>query len=231
MNKIIKIVLLFFSVITIVTSCTKDGHIVGGNTHPNTKVDMTTFDYLNGNSRGLFDTLMLILDAAGLKDMVNQKDVTFFAPTDYAIHDYLAYRTKQEQVIDPARVWSLDSLLKYDLSRFQDSMSVYFVDKPITLDELTNDGAIYNTMHENDKSVVSYEEATPNDPWYNPTVSEQARTVHYTYLYEDLEPPFVASEITSDQGARTLVQTAGIQTNTGMLYVLNNYHTLFFRKD
>ena len=230
MNRIIKIALLFFSASVIITSCSKDSHIVGGNTHPNTKVDMTTFDYLNGNSRGLFDTLMLILDAAGLKDMVNQPSVTFFAPTDYAIQDYLAGRTKEEQAIDPARVWSFDSLIKYDLPKFQDSMGVYFVDKPITFDELTNDGVMYNTMHESDKAVVSYEEATPNDPGYKPAISEQTRTVHYTYLYEDIEPPFVASEITSDQGARTLVQTAGIQTNTGMLYVLNNYHTLFFRK-
>lgn len=212
------------------TSCKKDAYIAGGETHQPGKADMPTFDYLKGNSRGLFDTLMLIMDAAGLKDLVNKPNVTFFSPTDYSINEYLGYRTKQEQVIDPKRVWSLDSLLRYDLPKFADSMKVYFVSTPLSFEMLTNNGAVYSTLHEEDKCVVSYEYATPDDPWYNPNLSEQPRTVHYTYLYQDPPLPVVAQEIGSETGARTLVQTSGIQTNTGRLNVLTNDHTLFFRK-
>lgn len=229
MKRIIKITCLIVFNSLCMLSCSKDSHIIGGNTH-NPKVDLTTFDYLKGNSRGLFDTLIIILDAAGLKEMVNQPGVIFFAPTDYSIYNYLSYRTKEEQIIDPFKVWSLDSLLKYDLPKFQDSLQVYFIDIPIQFEDMTEDGTIYKTMHKNDEAIVSYESATPSDPWYNPASSQQARTVHFTFLYQDVEPPVIATEITSDQGARTLVQTAGIETNTGMLNVLNNSHRLFFRK-
>jgi len=191
---------------------------------------MTTYDYLKSNPHGLFDTLLLIIDAAGLKDLVNQPNVTFFAPTDYSIDDYLSYRTKQEQNIDPFRQWNFDSLMKYDLLKFQDSMKVYFLNKTLTFDQLTNDGAIYSTLHDNDKAVVSYEYAVPGNPWYNPYASVQPQVVYYTYLYQHLTPPIIASEITPDEGARTLVQTSGIKTTTGMLHVLTNNHTLFFRQ-
>ncbi len=230
MKNIFQCITVFILVVIAISSCKKDAYITGGSTYPMTQVNMTTYDYLKANSQGLFDTLLLIVDAAGLKDLVNSQNVTFFAPTDYSINGYLAYRTQQEQVIDPFRKWSFDSLMKYDLPKFADSMKVYFIDKPLTFNILTNDGAVYTTLHNNDKAVVSYEYAVPGDPWYNPLLSVQPQTVRYTYLYVYLSPPFIASEITSDEGARTLVQTSGIQTNTGVLNVLNNNHTLFFRK-
>lgn len=229
MKKIFQSFIVLLVAAVLFASCKKD-YITGGNTHPMTTVNMTTYDYLKSNSQGLFDTLLLIVDAAGLKDLVNQKDVTFFAPTDYSIQDYLFYRTQQEQKVDPFRQWNFDSLMKYDLPKFADSLKVYFVNKALTFDMLTNDGAVYSTLHGSDEAVVSYEYAVPDDPWYNPDLAVQPQTVHYTYLYEHLNPPIIATDITSDEGVRTLVQTSGIQTNTGVLNVLYNFHTLFFRK-
>lgn len=229
MKNIIQSVFVFIFSIYLFTSCKKDDYIVGGQPQ-STQVNVTTYDYLKSNSQGLFDSLVLIIDAAGIKDLVNQQNLTFFAPTDYSIDDYLSYRTKQEQITDPFRQWSFDSLMKYDLPKFADSMKVYFIDKALTFDQLTNDGAIYSTLHGSDKAVVSYEYATPDDPWYNPVLSVQPQVVHYTYLYQQLTPPIVATDISSDEGSRNVVQTSAIKTTTGMLNVLSNNHTLFFRQ-
>ena len=47
---------------------------------------MTTYDYLKSNRN--FDSLVKVIDKAGLKDAVNG-DVTFFATTNYGIADYV----------------------------------------------------------------------------------------------------------------------------------------------
>ena len=58
---------LFFS------ACKKDDYFVGGTLH-NAKVNMTTYDFLKSNNRGLFDTLLLLVDKAGIKDKINKED-------------------------------------------------------------------------------------------------------------------------------------------------------------
>ncbi|MCG7859201.1 hypothetical protein MD537_19655, partial [Flavihumibacter sediminis] len=56
------------------------------------------------------------------------------------------------------------------------------------------------------------------------------RIVYYTFLFGPIVPPIVAQNIPSTLGKRERVQTSGIQSNSGMIHVLNNQHTLFFRK-
>lgn len=172
------------------------------------------------------------MDKAGLKDKLNQQGVSFFAPTDYAITNYLASRTEQEQNIDPFRKWTLDSMIKYDMAKFTDSLETYFVPQTLSYNNLTDNGAIYPTRKTGTQAVVSYEEIRPGHPEYfilggNLSVSTNPRIIYYTFLFTALTPPFVASEITPGQGRRVRVQTSGIQTNTGMIHVLNNQHKLF----
>src|SRR6218665_3132568 len=59
----------------------------GGPSNP--KVNMTTYDYLKSNR--LFDSLVKVIDRAGLKDIVNG-DVTLFASTNYSVTDYVSYK-------------------------------------------------------------------------------------------------------------------------------------------
>lgn len=51
---------------------------------PADKVDMTSYDYLRSR-KGTFDSLCYLLDKTGLKDTLQQKQITFFAPTDVSI--------------------------------------------------------------------------------------------------------------------------------------------------
>ncbi len=217
------------TIILLLTSCKKNDYLVGGSSH-SAKVNMTTYDYLKSNPAGLFDTLLLLVDNAGLKDKINQQGVSFFAPTDYSIHAYLNERAKEEQNIDPFLKWTIDSMLKYEMPKFVDSIDIYLVKEALTYDKLTENGALYSTLKPGSDCVVSYEETTDPALGYNPNVSTIPRIVYFTFLLQPLTPPIVASEIDSDQGVHTRVQTSGIESTTGIIHVLNNQHKLFFRK-
>lgn len=229
MKHLIKITAALLVIAIVFTSCKRDDYLIGGTLH-NPKVNATTYDYLKSNSMGLFDTLLLLVDKAGVKEKINKAGISFFAPTDYAITNYLNKRVKEEQNIDPNRKWTIDSMIRYELPKFADSIDTYIINEALTYDKLTGNGAIYPTQKAGINSVVSYEETRDPNLGYNPNVSTIPRIVYYTMLLQPLTPPIVASEITSDEGVRTRVQTSGIETNTGILHVLNNGHSLFFRK-
>ncbi|WP_276501125.1 fasciclin domain-containing protein [Terrimonas pollutisoli] len=235
MKKILSGLMAVMMVALVLFSCKKrDDYLTGGSRH-SAKFNVTTYDFLKGQASGLFDTLLLLVDKTGLKDKLNQQGVSFFAPTDYAINNYLNQRALQEQNIDPKRKWTLDSMIKYELPKFTDSLDTYIVGQTLDYNNLTNNGAIYPTKKAGTEAVVSYEEITPDNSEYirlggNPNVSSNPRLIYYTFLKGPLTPPVIASEITPAGGTRVRVQTSGIQTNTGMVHVLINQHILFFRQ-
>ena len=91
MKKNFQLLLYILAASTVLISCKRDEYFIGGSTH-SAKVDMTTYDFLKSNSAGLFDTLLLLVDKAGVKDQINRENITFFAPTDYSIVRYLNAR-------------------------------------------------------------------------------------------------------------------------------------------
>lgn len=214
---------LFFS------ACKKNDYFVGGTLH-NTKVNMSTYDFLKSNNRGLFDTLLLLVDKAGIKDQINKQGMTFFAPTDYSIKSYCELRSVQVQKVDPNKKWTVDSIIKYELPRFADSLNVYMLPSAVSFGQLTEDGKIYDTQKANAKSVISYESTNDVNLGYNSNSTILPRVMYYTYLYKPLAEPFVAKEIPNTTGARTLVQTSGVESTTGLVHVLVNGHRLFFAR-
>ncbi len=88
------------------TACKKDDHIVGGQTH-NPKVDMSTLDYLRKNP--LFDTLCMLVDKAGIQNVINESGISFFAPTDYHIQALVTARNTKVQAADARLKYTIDS--------------------------------------------------------------------------------------------------------------------------
>ena len=112
MKKIFLDLSMLCCIVLIFSACKKD-YITGGvaedvNMYKNT----STYDVLKGNA--LYDTLIQVIDAAGFKDKINEQGVTFFAPSDYSIYDYLYHRTTYVQNnINQDAKFGLDSLLYY----------------------------------------------------------------------------------------------------------------------
>jgi len=213
------------------TACKKD-YIVGGaaeNTGAYSRT--TTYDVLK--SLPLYDTLVQLIDTAGIMDKVNEQGVTFFAPSDYSIYNYLNQRTIQVQNADPTARFALDSLFYYlrnNINGTRDSLLMYLVHQPLTYSVLTNTGAFYPTELTGDTVIVSYEYTKDGNLGYNPLVSGVPQLVYFTQLWQPyaLSDANPAGDITPDIGVHTLCTTSGVVTKTGMINALSNSHTLFF---
>jgi hypothetical protein len=220
--------LLYISAFLVLAySCKKQDYIIGGKTS-NPVSPLTTYDYLAGNSLHQFDTLLMLVDSAGLKDSINQPGITFFAPTDYSIDAYLEARTAVVQNVNPNAVYSIDTMIKYDLQRVRDSLMMYIIHQPLTYAELTQNGVEYPSALPGDSVVVSFEDTQDPNLGYSSLVSTTPQVMYFTQLWGPAPIPLVADDIPTNVGVHTLCQTSGIQTSTGMLNVLTNSHVLFF---
>lgn len=233
MKKIFLInLVVLFTVVLVLSACKKD-YIAGGvPENLNVYKDSTTYDVLKGNP--MYDTLVQIIDAAGLKDIVNEGGTTFFAPSDRAIFSYLNSRTIFVQDnYDVNGKFGLDSLkfyLQNNVNGTKDSLLMYMVNTPLTYSALSSNGALYPSMLEGDTVLVSFEETTDPNLGYTDLVSQAPRLVYFTQLWShyELGPGNKASDVPDDIGVRNLVKTSGIITKNGVLHLLDNSNSLFF---
>ena len=218
--------MIFAILMATLLSCKKD--YLSGGTINNPRVNMTTYDYLKNNSLNQFDSLLLIIDKAGVKDLVNQQGITFFAPTNAAVLAYLNMRTIALQKVNPDAKYTLDTLFKYDLSRMADSMRMYMINQRLTYDKLTINGVKYATLLPGDTAVIAFIPTNSQVLGYFDQISTVPQILTYIKLWYPLEDPFKAEDIPTSTAAISICQTSGIQTSTGVLNVLTNYNALFF---
>lgn len=215
MRNIIYLLLLAISV----TACTNDDYLVdGGTANPN--VNMTTYDFLK--SKSLFDTLVMAIDIAGLKDKVNAAR-TFYAPTNYSFNKYITAELEMRKKLDAEAVYTFDSIPRSEF----DSLQIYMFPEYLTRDSLKKEGVIYTSFVGKDFKLSK----EPQDVYQDDLVIKP----EYLYFinkigkqfdsYEDTVNDNVAS---SEKDERVVVQTSGIITTTGVVHVLNNNHVLFF---
>lgn len=227
MKKIRNIIAISALLALTFNACKKDNYFIGGDLHdPN--VQVSTYDFLQNNERGLFDTLLLLVDAAGLKEEINQKNITFFAPTDYSIAKYVESRTLKEQIIDPFRMWTIDSIVKYEIDAVRDSLRTYILPQIIDYADLEVNGKGTPTQTKGKNYVtVTYEETDDPDLGYNENSSHFPRIMYFNYINvpKGTEPDLNSTSLPL---IRTRVQTSGVISTTGRVNVLENAHTLFF---
>jgi hypothetical protein len=228
-NTTIKLWALFAIITVVIASCKKDNYIVGGQLE-NTTTTLTTYDYLKSNRYQLFDTLLMVVDKAGLKDAINKPGITFYAPTDFSIKNYLQKKTLEAQKIDPFAQYNIDTLMKYDLAKFKDSLNAYIIPATVKYSSLTQNGVVFSTAKTGSKAVISYEETFDPNLGYTSAVSTAPRIEYYIFIKGQLPAVVVASDIPDTVGVRVLCQTSGLSTATGQLNVLNNTHVLYFKQ-
>ena len=228
----LKNIVFFFAIAISFVACKKD-YIKGGKPEDvNMYKNMTTYDFLKSNP--LYDTLVQVIDAAGLQDKINEQGNTFFAPSDYSIFNYLNQRTEFVQNnYNQDSTFGLDSLLYYvsnNINSTKDSLMMYLIHQPLNYASLTDEGALYETELPGDTVIVSYEYTKDDALGYNPVVSSIPQVIYFTQLWYpyDLSKDNPAGDVPSDIGVHTLVKTSGIQTQNGIVDALENSHTLFF---
>lgn len=85
-------VLLGLGLVLSFSACKRDEYYIdGGKANPN--FDGTMLEYLQSKPVP-FDTIAQIVKLAGLEDMFNKEDMTFFAPTDYEVKQLIGVATR-----------------------------------------------------------------------------------------------------------------------------------------
>lgn len=232
-HRIFSAIVVLGSILLLLQACNKNDYIIGGNKQDvNMYKSLSTYDMLKTNAA--FDTLTQVIDAAGIKEKINEAGTTFFAPSDQSIKFYLAQRTLYLQyTVDQYARFGLDSLLYYlanNINGTRDSLSMYIVKQSLTYNTLTDQGALFQTELQGDTVVVSYEETKDENLGYSSSVSNLPRIVYFTQLWYhyDLSEDNPAGNIPKEIGVRTRVSTSGILTQNGVVHVLEPSHSLFF---
>lgn len=217
-------ILIYIAIVLLALSaCKKDDYKRDGGAS-NPYVDMTTYDYLKSNRN--FDSLVKVIDKAGLKDVVNG-DVTLFATTNYGIADYVKAKKYQKslQTGDENFDFGIKDLPAQELN---DSLKTYLFAGKINRDQITLGGKLYNSLLgaiPNVQYLIKFRRSYEYTQYVN-----YVDYVTYTKVIgtrDDKEPDVNA--IPTDQKDKAVdVQTSGIITRTGIVHVLNGNHRLFF---
>lgn len=205
----------------LVASCTNDDYLVdGGKANP--YVNMTTYDYLKSNP--LFDTLVMAIDIAGLKDAVNAAG-TFYAPTNFSINEYIRDELDLRKKLDADAVYTFDSI---PVTEF-DSIKMYLFAETITRDSLIKEGKIYTSLAGKQIKLSkepqkAYQDDLVVEPEYLFFINKVGS---FFDSYEDTVNSNVAAK---EKDTRVQVQTSGIISTTGIIHVLENKHKFIFHE-
>lgn len=208
-------------------ACKKDKYKNDGGVH-SPKVNMTTYDYLK--QHGSFDSLIAVIDLAGMKDMVNNSK-TFFAVPDWGVKDYIAAK-KQKKIIEVGDENIQFYARDLDVYTLRDSLKMYMFSETINRENLTVVGKEYQSLFgpmTNDSRVYIRLRRIVGYNGYVGTVNFIDYGIVTGTL--DTDEPVFENIPLNQRDKIAECQTTGIITTTGTLHVLNNYHRLFFNSE
>ncbi|MGV8829357.1 MAG: hypothetical protein ACWA6U_13690 [Breznakibacter sp.] len=197
------------------SACEEEYLIDGGVANPN--VGMSTYDFLKTNP--IFDTLVILIDKAGLKEEVNGA-VTFMAPTDFSIKNYLDAVVADMRVTDPLATYTINDIPQEELMELRS----YIIPQMLSRDKLSTKGIVVPSMS-GEARKLSLE---PRDI-YSDYLSSKPEFVYFykqkgvrwdDYAEEGLSP--------EEQDQVVQVRTSGLISTKGIIHVLQGNHRLFF---
>ncbi|MGK9118077.1 hypothetical protein [Olivibacter jilunii] len=224
MTKIyIKYIILLCSIGVVFFACEKDDYIRDGGPS-DAFVNMTTYDYLKTNSK--FDSLVKMIDHAGLKDEING-NVTFFATTNYGVADYVAVK-KQEKVIETGDENISFGITDIPAAELRDSLKIYLFDGKINREDMSTKGSLYDSKLgpiNNIKFMIKLRRTRDYSAYL-----DYVDYVNFTKVIGSVDTDEQDPENIPEREKDISVdcQTSGIITTTGILHVLSGSHRLFF---
>jgi hypothetical protein len=220
--------------IMIFMACKKNNSIIDGGLS-NPVVNMNTYDFLASHSRKAFDTTLMIIDKAGLKDVING-DATFFVPNNYSINNFLDKKRAEARKIDELKDYTLDSLFKYFTPQMlRDSMGIYIFKGKLTYEQFPENGKMYTSLvTPNQQALIKY--TTTRDYLVPGVINTPARLLYLVKIVGEPDVYDANNQRTDPSGDPKLLdivnlcQTSGIHTTNGIVHVLQNQHIWTFKQ-
>lgn len=208
------------------SSCEKDDYINDGG-KAQRFVNMTTYDFLK--SHGKFDSLVAIIDHAGLKDMVNDPNTTLFACTDYSVAPYVAAK-KQKRIVelgDENIQFGIQDISQYEL----DSLKMYMFDGAFVREYLTTENQFFHSRYgpmNNTRFLIRLRRVIAYSDYV-----DYVDYLNFTRVIGtlDSELPEDYVLLPQEEDLSYDCQTAGIITTTGVINVLSDSHRLMFNRE
>lgn len=215
-------------IVLFLSACRKNAYLIGGGLSEE-RVNMSSYDFLKNHSWSFFDTTCIVIDKAGLRDVVNG-DVTFFVPTDYSITNFLNAKRTEARRIDERLDFTLDSLFKYySPQMLMDSLGIYILKGKLNRDEMTSEGKYYETIVDGVEMLVSLEKE--NEYLVEGMITTLPEYVYLTKVRgdRDVDGHDPSGDIQL-LDIRVRCQTSGIVTTNGILHILGNSHIWMFHQ-
>lgn len=227
-----KVILVILLVSVLLWACKRE-YIVGGEPNDtNLYANISTYEVLRKFSD--FDTLVQLIDAGNLKDVINQSNSTFFAVSNGAIFSYLNQRTLfLQNTVDQNKRFLLDSLIYYiknNKNNTRDSLLMYLVPNiRITPDNVNKTGKIYPSALAGSNTIISFEDTFEPNDGYNNSTTTVPQILYFTQLWKfyQIGPDSTAADIPAGTGVRTRIKTSFINTQNGVINVMAP-NTLFY---
>lgn len=215
MYKTFKLICFMLLGVLVISACKRQDYFIDGGTHK-AEVNMTTYDYLKTNR--LFDTLILAIDKAGMKEVINE-NVTFFAPTNYSFRNYVNIRLARLKKKDPYAVFTFDDITAKEL---KDSLSMYIIKGKINRNDMNAVGTVIG--NNGVSMVISLEEVNEYTDY-----GVKPKYVFFTRVMGDRRDLPTDTNLSAyEQDIKVKCQTSGIITTGGILHVLENSHCFSF---
>ncbi|GAA3553379.1 hypothetical protein [Snuella lapsa] len=214
MKNIILPILLLFAVY----ACDNGGDYLtdGGLSNPN--VGTTTLEFFRSHEQ--LDTLAILIERAGMEDLVNG-ETTIFAPNNLSIKHYIDKVLSELRQSDPLAEYTVNDIPVDTLTKY---LGGYIFNGKITRDNMTPDqGKIY-TATNGEERRISLE---PTNQYGN-ELESYPEYVYFTYKngseWDDWDRTINDPDEKDD---KFVVRTSNLQSTNGMIYVLQGGHTLF----
>lgn len=208
--------LLLFGILlsVAVTSCKKE--YFNGGSLQNGVFKMSAYEFLK-TKPFYFDTLVTVIDKSGLKEAFEKEDITFFAPTDHSI------KLSMDLLNSSRYLASKDSIFIKDIpqSIWRKYLSQYLVKDKYLLKDITRFDPVQANVYPG-QYMTSYD-------GYIMNLGVQFSDYKGT---RDVGPRKVVLRNIGDIGNPlnfgATVATSDLQTNNGVVHVINDAHTFGF---
>jgi len=199
--KYIYVLIVLFSL----TSCSNDDYLIDGGL-ANQNVGVSTYDFLKSNKQ--LDTLAILIQKAGMIDVVNAKSTTLFAPNNLSIKKYIYYMKE----IEENQNYGINDI---PVANLKEMLGAYIFNESLDRSKLVKDGKVY-TAHNGEERLLSLEPVED----YKDQLDQFPEYVYYTVKGgEDWDPTDAV-----DDDVKTVVRTSNLISTNGVIHVLQGSH-------
>ncbi|GAA4299521.1 fasciclin domain-containing protein [Aestuariibaculum suncheonense] len=212
-----KLIFPILSLLFFAYACDGGDYLIdGGLSNPNTGT--TTLEFFKSHDQ--LDTLAIIIERAGMEDVVNG-NVTMFAPNNLSIKNYVDKVLAEMRESDPLAEFTVNDIPVDTLTKYLGS---YIFEGRITRENMPKDqGSIYTAINGEERRI-----SLEAIGLYGNELENYPEFVFLTYkVGTDWDEWDATVNDSNEKDDKFVVRTSNIMSNNGVIHVLQGGHTLF----